>query len=1067
MLEIEFLGQFCVSVDGRPVDGIRNPRVLAYLVLNRDRVLTREEVAFALWPDSSDAQALTNLRRELHVLRHALPALETLLGLDHRTIRWRTDIPHVLDVAEFEDGLDAGAADLDRVRAAIDRYRGDLLPGIYDDWISPHRERLHRRLGDALGMLAARQEERRDYREAMTTLRRLIAHDPLDERAYRAFIGAAAAAGDRTAGLHAYHACATVLSEELGISPSAETQAAYAALLAGESPTPTSSRNTESATTDRFVGRAEPWAELSTALARARAGRPTMAVLSGEPGIGKSRLAEELVRWARSQGIAAAYARCYAAEGALAYAAPTSWLRTRPFFGALRRLEPAWQTELARLLPELVADDPRLPGPQPMTERWQRPRLFEALTRAVRSSSPAILVLDDANWSDDETLEWIHYLLRAEPAVPVLVLLAVRTEALTANPRLGDLVLDRREGTDLPDIELGGLSESETLELAAQVAGRTLEPAEGSTLFEETQGHPLFVVELARSGIEADAGSAATSPFPDALRSSTQRHPLPARMRAVIVARLAQLTPNARRLAELAAAWGRDFPFDALAVASDLDESEVAAALDELWQRRLVRERGANRYDLSHDRIRDVAYGEIAPARRRLLHRRIAQAIELDSGSDLDTVAGQLAAHLEAGGQNRRAIDLYDRAAEVAARVSAFAEAARHLSRELALLELEPPSRDRDERELGLLFRRSPAVVAIEGYSSSRQEAAFGRAQELAEELGRARDVSLALNGSWSVLIVAGRIAEAIDLADRALARLSHPDDESSAYVAVGSSQAASGNVEASIAGFRVARERYRPRRSRGLMPAGADPAVFSGAHGSHALWLNGRTDEAIAWSIDAIRRADELGHPYALTIAHAYALILAQFRDDIPALREHASAVVELCARYDFAYYEDWPTILCSWADRDTDEGAAARIERAIAKLTTLRAMLRRPYYLWLLADVHRATGRPAAAIAALGEALAVAESNDEHWWTAEIHRARGELLEPAPEAGHRLRLAYEIAAGQASHQLALRAAISMVRRDPGQGDVLATAMAAMPIMSGPDRADVEELVGQGRLPV
>jgi predicted ATPase len=128
---------------------------------------------------------------------------------------------------------------------------------------------------------------------------------------------------------------------------------------------------------------------------------------------------------------------------------------------------------------------------------------------------------------------------------------------------------------------------------------------------------------------------------------------------------------------------------------------------------------------------------------------------------------------------------------------------------------------------------------------------------------------------------------------------------------------------------------------------------------------------------------------------------------------------------------------------------------------------MLRRPYYLWLLADVHRATGRPAAAIAALGEALAVAESNDEHWWTAEIHRARGELLEPAPEAGHRLRLAYEIAAGQASHQLALRAAISMVRRDPGQGDVLATAMAAMPIMSGPDRADVEELVGQGRLPV
>jgi len=1064
VLEIQFLGQFCVSDDGQRV-GVRNPRLLAYLVLNRDRVLTRDEVAFALWPDSSDAQALTNLRRELHVLRHALPVVDAHLALDHRTIRWRTDVPQVLDVAEFENGLD-GAADLDRVRAAIDGYRGDLLPGIYDDWITPHRDRLHQRLGEALGMLAAQQAERRDYHEALTTLRRLIAHDPLDERAYRAFISAAAAAGDRSAALHAYHACATVLGEELGISPSPETQAAYAALLAGASLEPAQPHGAESTATDRFVGRVRPWAELSAALAGARAGRPTMALLSGEPGIGKSRLAEELVRWARSQGIAAAYARCYAAEGSLPYAAPTAWLRTQPIFGALRRLEPAWRTELARLLPELVTDDPTLRAPQPMTEGWQRPRLFEALARAVRSTAPAILVLDDANWSDDETLEWIHYLLRAEPGIPVMVLLAVRTEELTANARLRDLVLDRRERTDLPEIELGGLSEGETLELAAQVAGRTLGPAERSTLFDQTEGHPLLVVELARSGIGPDAGPATASPLPDAVRSSTSRHPMPARMRAVIVARLAQLTPNARRLTELAAAWGRDFSFEALAVASDLDETEVAAALDELWQRRLVRERGTNRYDLSHDRIRDVAYGEIAPARRRLLHRRIAQALELASGPDLDAVAGQLAAHLEACGQNRRAADLYDRAAEVAARVSAFAEAARHLSRALALLELEPPSRDRQKRELDLLFRRAPALAAVEGYSSPRQEAAFGRAQEIAEELGRPRDVSLALNGSWSVSAVAGRAAEAIALADRALVRLSHPDDESSAYLAVGGSQGASGNIDASIAGFRAALERYRPGRSRALMPARSDPAVFTCAWGSHALWLNGRSDEAVAWSLDSIRRADELRDPYAATIAHAYALILAQLRDDMPALREQASAVGELCARYDFAYYEDWPTIVGAWADRETDEGAAARIERALGKLTTLRAMLRRPFYLWLLADVHRAAGRPAAAIAALDEALAVAESNAEHWWTPEIHRVAGELLGPDQGGDARLRIAYELAVGQGSHELALRAALSIVRRDPGQRDLLATALAATPAPDDRDRAAARQLLEAHPLP-
>ena len=239
-------------------------------------------------------------------------------------------------------------------------------------------------------------------------------------------------------------------------------------------------------------------------------------------------------------------------------------------------------------------------------------------------------------------------------------------------------------------------------------------------------------------------------------------------MRAVIAARLDQLTPNARRLVELAAALGRDFAFDALAAASDLDEPEVVAALDELWQRRLVRERGANRYDLSHDRIRDVAYGETPPPGEGLLHRRIAQALELSSRADLDTVAGQLAAHLEAGGPDRRAVELYERAAEVASRVSAFAEAARHLSRALALLELEPPSRDRRRaRARAPLPARRRRVAAVEGYSSSRSGGGLrAGAASWPRSSVAPRDVSLALNGSWSVSIVAGRIAEAIDLAE-------------------------------------------------------------------------------------------------------------------------------------------------------------------------------------------------------------------------------------------------------------------------------------------------------------
>ena len=288
-------------------------------------------------------------------------------------------------------------------------------------------------------------------------------------------------------------------------------------------------------------------------------------------------------------------------------------------------------------------------------------------------------------------------------------MLSVRTEELTSNARIQALALDVRERGGLREIELRGLSADETVELAEMTADRPLESAERSALFEETDGHPLLVVELPGAVCRPTSPDPRrASPLPEPLRSEGPGHLLPARMRAVIAARLDQLTPDARRLIELAAAFGRDFAFDALAAASDLDEPAVVAALDELWRRRLVRDRGLGTYDVSHDRIRDVAYGETPPARRRILHRRIAQALELLHGLDLDPVAGQIAAHLEAAGQTRRAAKLYERAADVASRVSGFAEVLRNLDRALALLALQAPSRARDERELALLFDGRP-----------------------------------------------------------------------------------------------------------------------------------------------------------------------------------------------------------------------------------------------------------------------------------------------------------------------------------------------------------------------
>ena len=262
---------------------------------------------------------------------------------------------------------------------------------------------------------------------------------------------------------------------------------------------------------------------------------------------------------------------------------------------------------------------------------------------------------------------------------------------------------------------------------------------------------------------------------------------IPPRMRAVIAARLEQLTPELHQLLDLAATFGRDFSFEALAMASDLEESALARALDALWQRRIVRDRGLNTYDVSHDRIRDVAYADISPARRRLLHRRVAQALELVHANDLDSVAAQLAAHLDAAGQPVRAIEMYERAAMVSSRISANADAARQMLRALTLLRQAPASVERDGRELDLLFRLSTALLAIEGYASVRQEQTLERAWGLAEALGRRRDVILALNGLSGVRVVGGEVRRSLELAEKALALVTkEPDGAAASHFVAG-----------------------------------------------------------------------------------------------------------------------------------------------------------------------------------------------------------------------------------------------------------------------------------------
>lgn len=666
-LYLRLLGTFQLLSGASPVMAVNTPRLqslLSYLALHRDAPQPRRQIAFRLWPDLPETRARANLRKLFYQLQQALPQAGDFLCADAHTLQWRPNASLKLDVAEFEAQLT-----LSNFERAVDLYAGDLFPDCYDEWIILDRERLRHLYLSALEQLIHRAEAAGDYVAAVRHSRRLLQWDPLREEVHRHLMQLHLLNGDRAAALHAFQNCVTVLRRELDVEPCLATRQVYEQLLERPDYVPSS---LPFLCALPLVGRSLEWACLQKTWRAAAQGRAHMALLTGEAGIGKTRLAEELLSWVDRQSFSVSSTHCYAAEGTLAYAPVLTWLRDR----LTTHLEPVWLAEVARLAPEL-ADH----APGPLTESWQRQRFREALARAVLgpdlgASLPLLLLIEDLHWCDCETLEWLHYLLRLNPRARLLLVGTLRSEMLLQEGALDVLLADLRRQNLVTEIALGPLTLDETVTLGEQVLGQALDSIAAQRLYRETEGNPLFVVEFTQAGMIAS----------DGIRAEDDASVLSPPVQAAVAARLAQLTPAARQVLDLAAVIGRKFTFAVLAAAGEMDATALIPALDELWRRRIIREHGKDDYDFSHNKLLQVVYAGLSGTRCRWLHRRVAEALSAMPAQHIERVSGQIARHYELAGDVPLAVHWLQQAGATAMRVGALGAALDYFDRALVLL---------------------------------------------------------------------------------------------------------------------------------------------------------------------------------------------------------------------------------------------------------------------------------------------------------------------------------------------------------------------------------------------
>jgi predicted ATPase/DNA-binding SARP family transcriptional activator len=719
MLRIQLLGGFQVERDGVALTAFHSQKaqsLLAYLLVYRDRAHPRSILATLFWGESDEARAQANLRNALYSLRHVLEGPQGRFGqyilTEGGAVRFHPKISYSLDVAEFEETVEsalhtAGEERATLLNTAITLYKGDLLPGFYDDWVVIEQEHLRELYLQALKELVAHYTEHRDYAHAIVWARQVISVSPLQEEMHRALMQLYALTGDRTAALHQYAECEAVLQRALNAAPLPETQTLYKKLLRG-APVEAAPKEIPKLPAVPFVGRERELNTLKALWQNVQRGQGQAIFIGGEVGVGKTTFVQKFIESISTPppapprhgegsspfpfreggwGVRSLQGAAYASDSALPYQPLLQAVRAglkRISDETLAQLPAPWRSELAQFVPELqekfsdLAPNPRLPPAQGKA-RW-----FAALTgffELLARERPLILFFDDLQWADDATLEYLGHLVGVKNASPLLVIGTYRSEDALEGSRLRAWLDTLGPGRSYHALTLPRLSQEETSSFVEGLlagAGRELP----QQLYHETQGNPLFLTELARALVQSGVLLQDHEGRWQLATEGLSALHWPENLRELIGAALRRAPTRAQRLLEPLAVRACELPV--LQGLLHQPAERLLNRLDELRKVGLIVEQ-EGRYQFHHELARQIVYESLSTDRKKLWHKKIGQALEGLYPERLDELSGDLAQHFEQAHLWKKAISYAERAGTHAQTIYAHPEAVNSFTKAVAL----------------------------------------------------------------------------------------------------------------------------------------------------------------------------------------------------------------------------------------------------------------------------------------------------------------------------------------------------------------------------------------------